>query len=84
MRKKNKRISREMMIWIKRRNLALYNLDVEKMKELSKELDIPVPEDDLDILAGMHKIRLNHILFSKEVKEISRTWLEKYNFSEKI
>ena len=73
-----------MVVWIKRRNLALYNLDVEKMKELSKELAIPIPDDNLTILAGMHKIRLNHILFTDEMKEVSRTWLKENNFSEEI
>lgn len=54
---------------------AVINLDKEKILEICKRRNIPIPEDDIPFLGGVHKIRLYAKAATQEQKEASKNWL---------
>lgn len=68
----------------KDRDEAFKSLDMKKIKKYCLKYKIPIPKDDIVILAGVHKARLHVKTMTEEEKEISRKWLKEHNFKETI
>lgn len=67
--------------FIKQRDEALLSLNKEKIIALSESSGpYEVPDDENVFWAGVHKARLGVVTFSEEVKEESRSWLNKHGF----
>lgn len=70
--------------WEKDRDEALKSLDIEKIRKYCLKYKIPMPKDEIVILAGAHKARLHMLTTTEEEKEISKKWLKEHNFKETI
>lgn len=83
---------KEMVIsnFIKERNELLTKIDnPECMLDIEKhckKYSIPMPQDIIVILAGLHKARLyvENKIITDSMKEKSRKWLKEHNFKEEI
>lgn len=60
------------------------SLDIEKARAYAKKYHIFLPDNEISIIAGLHKARLYINGITAEEKEISRKWLKENGFSEKI
>ena len=60
----------------------LENPDYQEVERYCKKYKVPMPENSITILAGLHKARLGVVseLITDEMKEYSRNWLKKNGF----
>lgn len=68
--------------YIRRRNKLVIDMDVEGIKELHTEANIPLPTTDFSITAGMHIVKVRNSGFSVEEKDKSIKWLTDNGFPE--
>lgn len=72
--------------FIKERDLLLSHLDspdYEEIRNHCKKYKIPMPDNSIAILAGLHKARLyvTSEIITDEMKEKSVQWLKEHGFS---
>lgn len=65
----------------KERNEALYSLDKEKLLNYFKKYNIPIPHDELEFWANVHKERLYTISIPDYKKKQSFAWLIEHEFN---
>lgn len=80
---------KEIKTFVKERNKILMNIDTPNLQEIKAHCykwGVQMPEDEIVILAGLHKARL--YVTSKEItdemKNNSRIWLLSHGFSLEI
>ena len=66
--------------FLKERNEALLSLDKNKITKTFIKYGVEIPEDEQIFWAGVHKARMEIILFPEYVKKISLDWLIRNGF----
>jgi hypothetical protein len=66
------------------RNAALRGLDKEMIRAYSEKYRIPVPDNETDFWAGVHKARLHITCFTDAEKQVSRNWLKEHGYTENM
>ena len=62
----------------------LENINYEEIDNFCKKYKIPILEDSIAMLAGLHKARLYVTTMNTELIEKSKAWLKEHGFSENI
>ena len=65
----------ELEIYVKKRNSALLNLDIEELKNVFAEAGVDIPNSEIEFWAGVHRARLQVSSFPPCVKAESVEWL---------
>lgn len=74
-------------LWVKERNEAVRNLDVDSFRKFYEKwmrrgfYDIPLPVDDKVVEIMLRKMMYNIKTFSDEEKENAKKWLEERGLS---
>lgn len=75
-----KSLRKQIDTMIKDRNAALLSLDEQKIRAYSERYNITLPDNDLDMWAGIHKARCGIRTFPPEIREASAKWLAEHGF----
>ena len=70
--------------FIKDREEALWSLDKEKIMAFADKYHIPMPENELAFMAGVHKEIFNMTNTPDDVKKASALWLTEHGFRTEI
>ena len=61
--------------FLKDRREVLLSLDIKKAKAYCRKYKLPIPKNEIVLLAGLHKARCEITDIPKKEKDISRKWL---------
>lgn len=64
--------------------LAVYDGEIEPLKQLGKEYGIPLPSNDRAIEIVAHKMCLAIVTMPRELQDKSRKWLKEHGYKEEI